>query len=276
MARRVIAQDDDDVSLFPFLSIIASIIGVLTMMIAAATLSQMNQDDVKDAIARAIEVQQINKQIAAFESDADKLGLQLEKEQARLLKTASTRQTELVKSRAELDSLLKKLAAAKAEVQKKEKIQIVIPEVPAGERETVEDLQTQLKTVKDRLAQLQISLDKKKAPPEEAEVSILPSGSGLSYTPRFVECTSDSIVLHTETPPVTIRNAEIVKNKKFIALLEEVANDNKKTIVFVLRSDSLNTYRAVKKLCDANNVRNGKLPAAGDGRLDFSHFNKKN
>ena len=52
MARRP-QVEDDDVSLFPFLSIIAAVIGVLTLMIAAVTLGQMNQDDVKEAIERA-------------------------------------------------------------------------------------------------------------------------------------------------------------------------------------------------------------------------------
>jgi len=42
-----------------------------------------------------------------------------------------------------------------------------------------------------------------------------------------------------------------------------------------LRNDSLATYRMVKGICDKNGVRNGKLPAIGNGRLDFSHFRKK-
>ena len=41
--RKLVDDDsDNDVSLFPFLSIIAAIIGVLTLMIAAITLDQMN------------------------------------------------------------------------------------------------------------------------------------------------------------------------------------------------------------------------------------------
>lgn len=275
MARRIPIQEEDDVSLFPFLSIIAAIIGVLTLMIAAVTLGQMNQDDVRQAVANSIEAEKLAKQLAAAEKEAETLGLQLEKEQAAILQNASARQTELVKTRAELDTLVQKLAAAKAKAQEQAKIKIVIPTVPEGQRETVADLNQQLKDVKDRLAKLQIELDKKKAPPAEAEVSILPGGSGLSYIPRFVECTADAIVLHTETPPVTIRRGQIPANKKFVALLEDVANNKNKRIVFVLRSDSISTYRFVKKLCTDNNVTTGKLPALGNGRLDFSHFQKQ-
>ncbi|MDP6059477.1 MAG: hypothetical protein QGH33_11325, partial [Pirellulaceae bacterium] len=150
-----------------------------------------------------------------------------------------------------------------------------IPEVPEAQRESVADMQSQLVAIKDRLAVLQRNLDEKKKPPEEAQVSVLPGGTGLSFTPNFIECTAGTIVLHTEEPVLTIRNAEIAANTKFVALLEKVANNNNQSIIFLLRSDSLGTYRLVKKLCDDNNVRNGKLPAVGNGRLDFRHFRNK-
>ena len=44
MARRP-RENDDDVSLFPFLSIIACVIGVLTMMISTLALAQMGTDE---------------------------------------------------------------------------------------------------------------------------------------------------------------------------------------------------------------------------------------
>jgi hypothetical protein len=274
MARRP-PPDDDDVSLFPFLSIICAIIGVLTLMIAAVTLGQMNQDDVKEAVENAIAMEQIQKELAAAEDVVAEMTIQLDKEKAKLLDNAGSRQNELVKTRAELEALIKQLADAKKKTEEQKKIKIVIPEIPQGQRETVADMQTQLSTIKERLALLQRNLDEKKKPPEEAQVSILPGGTGLSFTPNFIECTASSIVLHTEEPPLTIRNAEIAANAKFVALLEKVANDKNQTIIFLLRSDSLSTYRLVKKLCDDNNVRNGKLPAVGNGRLDLSHFRNK-
>ena len=273
--RRRIATDDDDVSLFPFLSIIAAVIGVLTLMIAAVTLGQMNQDDVKEAVANAIKMEQLQKALAATEDEAEELTLRLDKEQAKLLEGASSRQNELVKSRAELEALVKQLAEAQKKTEEAKKVTIVIPEVPPGERETVGDMQTQLASIQGRLAILKKELDQKTKPPEEAQVSVLPGGTGLSFTPNFVECRAGAIVLHTEEPPLTIRNAEVAANAKFVALLNKVANDNQQSIVFLLRSDSLGTYRMVKKLCDDNNVRNGKLPAVGNGRLDFSQFRKK-
>ncbi|MBC8351059.1 MAG: hypothetical protein H8E66_03680 [Planctomycetes bacterium] len=274
MARRP-PVEDDDVSLFPFLSIICAIIGVLTLMIAAVTLGQMNQDDVKEAVENAITMDQIQKELAEAEDSVEELSIQLDKEKAKLLDNASSRQNELVKSRGELEALMKKLADAKKKTEDQKKIKIVIPEVPPGQRETVADMQGQLKEIRDRLALLQRNLDEKKKPPEEAQVSILPGGTGLSFTPNFIECTAGAIVLHTEEPPLRIRNAEISANKIFVALLEKVANNKSQSVIFLLRSDSLGTYGLVKKLCDDNEVRNGKLPAVGNGRLDLRHFRNK-
>ncbi len=271
MVRRRPAEDDD-VSLFPFLSIICAIIGVLTLMIAAVTLGQMNQDDVKEAVQNAIAMEKLQEQLAAAKDTVDKLTIQLDREKARLLTAAGSRQNELVKSRAELEALIKQLADVRQKTDARKKIKIVIPEVPQAQRETVADMQDQLNAIKERLAVLQRSLEEKQKPPEEAQVSILPGGTGISFQPSFIECTASAIVLHTEDPPLTIRNAEVAANPKFVALLETVANSNARTIVFLLRSDSLGTYRMVKKLCDDNNVRNGKLPAVGNGRIDLRHF----
>ncbi len=274
MARRPVVEDDD-VSLFPFLSIICAIIGVLTLMIAAVTLGQMNQDDVKEAVENAIALDQLQKQLAEAEDAVEELSLKLDKDKAKMLDSASSRQTELVKSRAELEALIKQLADTRKKTEEKKKIKIVIPEVPEGERETVADMQAEFAAAKERLAVLQRNLDEKKKPPEEAQVSILPGGTGLSFTPNFIECTAGGIVMHTEEPPLTIRTAEIAANPKFVALLEQVANNKNQTIVFLLRSDSLGVYRHVKKLCDDNDVRNGKLPAVGNGRIDLRHFRNK-
>ena len=271
-ARRT---EDDDVSLFPFLSVIAAVIGVLTLMIAAVTLGQMNQDDVKEAVKNAIAMEDIQQQTADSETELQALKLELDQKQAELLNSANARETELVKTRSELDSLLKQLAKEQQRVAEQKETTIVIPEVPQNQRETIDDMQTQLKDIQQRLALLQKDLNQRKNPDDEATVSILPGGSGITFEPNFVECTAGAIVLHHQQPPLRIRLNEVAANKAFVALLNKVANAKQQSIIFLVRSDGLQSYRTVRGLCQANNVRNGKLPVVGNGRLDFSHFTKK-
>ena len=63
-------------------------------------------------------------------------------------------------------------------------------------------------------------------------------------------------------------------DKDFIALMEKVANGTNDSLVFLVRSDALSTYRTARRLCTDREIRNGKLPVVGSGRIDLSHFVK--
>lgn len=273
MARRP-PPEEDDVSLFPFLSIVASIIGVLTLMIASVTLGQMNQGNAKEVVANAQEMQRIRKELTASEGAVRELSLKLGADEARLLRESGQRRDELVKSRAELETLLRELAATRQKDEEQRKVRIVIPEIPEGERETIAEMQAQLGSIRERLAVLTKDLGVRKAT-VEADVSVLPSGSGLNIRPSFIECQKEAIVLHTEAEPLLIRTADVVANPMFVALLEKVANGRNDAVIFLVRSDGLATYRTVRGICDSHEVRSGKLPVVGHGRLDLSHFRKQ-
>ena len=78
--------------------------------------------------------------------------------------------------------------------------------------------------------------------------------------------------MHTIDPPKRIRAGNMVTDKDFIALMGTVANGTSDSIVFLVRSDALNTFRAAQRLCNDREIRNGKLPVVGSGRIDLSHF----
>ena len=80
--------------------------------------------------------------------------------------------------------------------------------------------------------------------------------------------------MHTIQPPKRIRAAEMVKDQDFLNLLTKVANNQNSSVVFLIRSDALGVYRAAKKICDDRNIRNGKLPVVGNGKIDLSAFNE--
>ena len=82
-------------------------------------------------------------------------------------------------------------------------------------------------------------------------------------------------MLHTQTPPKRIRAANAAKAKEFIDLMELAANGKNDSIVFLVRSDGLTTFRTLKSLCDQRSIRNGKLPVVGQGRIDLSAFTDK-
>jgi hypothetical protein len=257
--------NDDEISLFPFLSIIACVIGVLTMMIATLALAQTDTPDV----AQIERYEEDKKSLDRTQSRIEEIKLEISdslkiREQQ---KQNTANKTELTKMLAELEAIEKELAEQK-------KIQIVIPKVDPQARETANDMQAQHQQLEEQIAQLEQDLKERKDK-SEANVTVLPQGSGLNFKPHFVECAADSFVMHTQTPPKRIRTANAAKAKEFIDLMEVAANGKADSIVFLVRSDGLATFRNLKSMCVQRSIRNGKLPVVGQGRIDLSAFTNK-
>lgn len=263
MARRP-RDADDDVSLFPFLSIIACVIGVLTMMISTLALAQMDTKDV--AVIEAHE--NATRDVTAAEEEIAKFKKMLDE---KLGPDAASMRQEKTASEKELAALAADLKKIQKELEEQKQVKIVIPTIDAAQRESVASMQTQFADLTAELAQLTKDLSERKAS-SESKVSILPGGSGVNFTPHFVECAADSLVIHAINPPKRLRTGEMVKDKDFLALLERVANGTNDSLVFLVRSDGLNTYYAARKLCNDREIRNGKLPVVGAGRIDLGQF----
>ncbi|WP_404310365.1 hypothetical protein [Neorhodopirellula lusitana] len=259
-------SNDDDISLFPFLSIIASVIGVLTMMIATLALAQTDKPDV--AQIEAYEDSQ--KELKASEERIAELKQEISVAQSDSLEIQEQRQ-QLTVTVAELKKLFEELQQVEQELAAQKEVVIVIPTLDKQMRESLDDMQNQAEELKEQIAQLESNLDER-TNPKEANVTILPQGSGQNFQPHFIECADGALVLHTSENPKRIPAGAMTKDADFLAVLNEVANGKDDTLVLLIRSDGLNTYRAVKRLCDQREIRNGKLPIVGKGRVDLSAF----
>ena len=266
MARRP-REPDDDVSLFPFLSIIACVIGVLTMMISTLALAQMDTPDV--ALIEAHE--EATEELTAAANEVDRLkailGEKLGPDAAKVRENLSGREKELAQLAKDLEKIQKELDESK-------KVKVVIPKLDPAQRETVSSMQDQMTALTEELAILEKDQSERKEA-SESRTTILPGGSGISFKPHFVECAADSIVMHTVNPPKRIRAANMVNDKDFLSLLEKVANGTNDSVVFLVRSDALPTFNAARKICRDRDIRNGKLPVVGAGRIDLSQFADK-
>lgn len=261
-------NSDDDISLFPFLSIIASVIGVLTMMIATLALAQTDTPDV----AMIEEFEQKQKEIKIADQAIEDLRKEISVNHSTALQLRDQKK-QLDMTADELEFLLKEIEEVDKALAEQKQVQIVIPEIDETMRETATDMQTQADELKEQVAQLEKELSLR-TESSEANVTVLPQGSGLNFKPHFVECAADSIVLHTMSPPPRIRIAEMTKDDRLLDLLAEVANGTNDSIVLLVRSDALGTFNRVKQLCDERGIRNGKLPVVGQGRIDLEAFTK--
>ena len=266
MARRRRKQGVS-ISLFPFLSILACVIGTLTLMITALALGQMDTDEV----ASQLKLDFLERQIAKTRAEIERLQKKLEE----------------VESGA--DELLKQIADAKVELDRLERLRKslfdqqdkeVKPEidVPLVDEEKhikrIAQMQQEIKTQEGRKSDLLAQLKELSKPPEEAEVIIQPGGSGVDIVPTFVECAASGVVVYEGDQPWRVRRADLATDEKFLAVLDRVADQPRASVIFLVRDDALGTYYAASNLARAHYARNGKLPVIGHGKIDLSMFQK--
>ena len=267
---------DDSVSLFPFLSILACIIGILVLMITAITLGQIGQDNAaaaddteaikaqEEAKARVDEYKRLRAQAAEDLKRAEELEV--------LVQNASQVEKNLADLKAELKALEDKRAALTSKLKS--------DEVEAAEKlaeaerlkKQIEELQKQLPALLKELEKLKAELAKRTGPPEEAQVRILPSGSGQDLKATFVECSQASLVFYEGEKEIRVPIAQAGSSKEYAALLNKVKAEPKATVIFLVRPDGVATYNTARGIARSRGVLNGKLAIAGQGKIDLSMF----
>lgn len=266
MGRRQ-ESGDNDVSLFPFLSVLACIIGVLTLMISTLALSQMDTE----AVVAAEAYEKLEEDLATSEIEVKELKKQMEAEAGK--NEAAKKQSELLQLRREnIETRELFLVAREKESQLEAKRDPAATEL---KQESIEALTKDLNGYLEQLTHFKKELANRDLPPEEGEFSVLPGGSGVGVVPRFIECTANELVLHHLAQPIRVRVNGIETNKEVLKLLNEVAGLAGGKVIFLVRDEGVFVYRRAKRLADSLDVENGKLPVLGQGRVNLQFFRGK-
>ena len=262
MARRKRAGAPS-VSLFPFLSILACVIGTLTLMITALALGQMDSPTVEFAQQHEGATQRLAQDSQAIDA---------------LNKKIQRAQFEADRQDSALASLRQQLEELKGQIENEKDKKPAPPQVPpvdkAGHQKRLAELRGEIKVLETGIRELENKLKQRAAPPEAAVVQIKPGGSGTNLNPSFVECAAGRILILEDDRRHAVRNADMASDKKFQELLQRVSESDKDTVVFLVRDDGLGTYYAARKLALAKFARNGKLPVIGQGKIDLSLFDR--
>jgi hypothetical protein len=274
MAKRA-SNAGGGVSLFPFLSVLACLIGILTLMIsvtiAVKSLETAGRD--KDELARAKENQallarqrNLQKELAALKTTvkthhAAAVELQELEDRRIVLRRKLDEQSALLKPPAPTDKALQKL------------VETVV--------DTIEALRKERPTLEKTLADLKAELERRKIKPDREPPPILvrPGGTGSANIAlvSFVECDSSGIVIHRRNGPRTnVSLAAIGTDPAFNKFLEEAKGQRGSMILFLLRDTGNPAYvRAAGWAEHQFQLRTGKLPLPGKGEVDLSLFFKK-
>jgi len=258
-------REEDDVSLFPFLSILACLIGTLVLMIMAVALSQMDSG----VIAVAETYSNVQKQLREAQAAVKELVKTVTEQESQ----GSTVQKQLADAREELKRVEEEIARLTEEAKKSPDEN---PEVAMPNQQELEKRKEELEKLQQRIKELLAELEKRKTPPEEAQVTIRPSGSGIDLEPTFIECNDQGIVIYDDNGlPYRIATSAIKSDAKFIETLKNIAANEKASVIFLVRSDGLNTYNQATAMAKSHYARHGKLPVIGKGKIDLSLFRGK-
>ena len=258
---------EETVSLFPFLSILICVIGILTMMIAGLALSQVSNtvdkndaEAVRQADERQKRLEAAKSQVKAREQELAELRKQVDA--AAALKNDPAKLAELKRRRAASERDPADVKATEEVLAQVDNLKKKIPEIDADIRlmeESVQDLTVEIQKLRD----------------PQPDNKIVSGGTGRNLQPSFIECATNHVVLHTGGAPVKVARADLAKNAEFKRIVQRVAGQEKSTIVFLVRQDGADSFYAARRLADAEGARNGKLPLVGSGDVDLSFFEKK-
>jgi hypothetical protein len=262
MARIAKSPAANAVSLFPFLSILACVIGSLTLIISSLSLSQVSEGRQDKDIARAEDYVVLQNSLLAKRKQLGDLEQQSRANNERLIR--------LRKLEAEEKSLTAELKALEDSRQKRlalvdqaDEIQLELDNVVAG----MQNMKKQLVRSLEQLAAL------KKASGLDARVQILPSRGTSRIAPAFVEIAKAGIVLHTRSRSIEVERAKMGADVNLGKLVDAAKRAERGTIVLLLRPDGYPTYSAFRAVARREGWPYAKLPLLTEGPVDLKLFN---
>jgi len=210
-------KSDLKVSLFPFLSILACVLGILTLMITAIVIAQIDPQAVSEKIEEALaddkefqeKLEQEKAAIQNLRREVEKLRKQPPK------KIDPSRKADLAKK---IDDAKKRTEEAKTLRRQTDALD-----------KRREELQEKVEEVTAALANAEGELETRKDPSKIAPLVVKPSGSGMGgdLEPTFVECTAEGIVAYGKDgkPSLKVKRADLPKSKPWLDLIGKVARE---------------------------------------------------
>ncbi|MBN1509266.1 MAG: hypothetical protein JW955_20645 [Sedimentisphaerales bacterium] len=246
--RRKRADSRATVSLFPFLSILACVIGSLTLILAGVVIGQISGGSSLEQYER------MKKEVDSLKRENQKLGEQVAKTAGR--------------------------AEALSDEQE-DANQVTLPGTPKDVEERLnlrdkrDELRRTAKELEDRLSGLNKQLQGLRASaatPQKGILRLVPEqqgrGLGKGLKPNYVECRAGGLTLYPEKTSVSIPE---IKGDLFGAYVDRVRSRADQCIVLLIRPDGVSAFDAAEGLFRSRDFkRYGYVPLpTTDGEIQF-------
>ena len=264
MARRR-RRDETAVSLFPFLSVLACVIGTLTLLLSALAVGHMGGESVEQVfLAERLRASEIS--LAGGTAILEELEAQL------ALQSQALQDEEEVGRR--LAGLGLELDISLEDLEQWVHLQSQLAEM--DDRQGV--LEDQIKALKRRTKDKQADLKKRESIQKGAPIIIDPSGMGRDQRPYFVLCTADYVEILNRGGESYGRfpTDQLEFDKLFEKFLVRAGRISDAIVIFLIRPEGVATHSLASRAADQLGVRNAKLPLPGTGEIDFSRLREGN
>ena len=271
MARR--KKKKQEISLFPFLDILACVIGNLILIITAVVLESVDTDKLADLFQNEAIQKQTEENLATIRG--------LEERLEKLKQDSNSSDSRVQKAQQQL------VEAERAQREAKGRLLNVPPPPPPPDDEDTSELKKRNLEIQEIIAEMKRIeakiADKKKKPDQTISILYANKGRGGVRRPFFVEVKKDNLVLlpneldyknlfDTEKP-IKVPVAKMAGDKSFKKLLDYVLTHLGKTgllrrrrdtiITFLVRPEGVNSYRVAKKVVDQYEKTNEKRLVVG-------------
>jgi len=251
------------VSLFPFLSVLACVIGTLTLLISGLTVGAMGAaqeppvDDAEDYAPLREAVEKKRSQVSHLR---------------KLIDEAEATVKALAEARAELERLQGQTGTRGMESRQiLDRLRRI-----AELRRRVAELEAELKAIQEQIQRLEETLrEKGKGTTIEIVPGIRGGRSRVKSIHTFVECTADSLIIHPERPHIgsaegtRLRIVGFARSKGWRDMIRRVRRRRDGIVTFLIREDGVRTFEAARKQAKLAGVRVAHLPLPGDGKVDL-------
>ena len=207
---------DLEISLFPFLSILACVIGILTLMITAIVIAQIDPEAVNEKIETALEDdEEFQKKIEQRKRELENLRKEIEAIQKDPFKKVDPKKKDQLKQ--QIVAVTEQIKKAKTEEKQGKAIQGEVVKMKA-------DLAKMMKDLEEAEEEWELM----KEPEKFATMVVKQSGSGAGgdLEPTFIECNEKGIRVYEEDGKhFEVPVAQINGNPKLKALIQKVAKE---------------------------------------------------
>ena len=260
MARRR-RRDDMAVSLFPFLSVLACVIGTLTLLLSALAVGHMGGESVEQVwLGERLRTAEIS--LAGGTARLEELEAQL------VLQSEAVRDEQELGRR--LTGLGLELDISLEDLEYWLHLQKQSSEMAQRQSRLATEIRALARTGEKKKADLK----NRESLQQGAPIMIDPSGLGRDQRPYFVLCAAEYVEILNRYGESYGRfpQDQLEFDAKFEKFLRRAGKISDAIVIFLIRPEGVKTHDVASRVADQLGVRNAKLPLPGEGEIDFSMF----